>query len=452
MSNAEDPLLHHLRSYSLLDALKHRRSRRFARGMQTERGPLRFNSTQQPRPLTEQEVACMAFAACGVTGHALGDLVYADGEGGTMMAGFLGRTVSSADAVQSVSVAVVDERGSYLLKRPEHFSGAEYKQLLELSRQDKHEELYRASRVLISEKKCVPPNQMPFSIDCNHWDLYAPGTTYFLPISDYSYMYINGLLEFLNETMAVFVVDERASFAPAGLKRFAKSRGGHLRDDPHAGHTLTIERLESLLRSVVSVEQGMILQNLSLMAQAIGLGGFPNFAAHEFAWFEALGFRRRRCNTLRYLGASKLKSKIASWLGKNPSLEFPVGLEVGGEVLLGAYCPPYYASMRDAVLAVVDRKFGARGIFTEKIGVSAFLDPKSVGRSSSKISERVIEATIAYCEYIYSKYGQFPAYSAPFRTGVGFQASHLDLDFYRTHYKPEALSETQLKHEARNRQ
>jgi hypothetical protein len=34
-----------------------------------------------------------------------------------------------------------------------------------------------------------------------------------------------------------------------------------------------------------------MLQNLGLMTQALGLGGFPHFAAHPFIWFQALGFR-----------------------------------------------------------------------------------------------------------------------------------------------------------------
>jgi hypothetical protein len=57
-----------------------------------------------------------------------------------------------------------------------------------------------------------------------------------------------------------------------------------------------------------------------------------------------------------------------------------------------------------------------------------------------------IEATIAYCEYVYQRYGRFPAYPPPFRTVLGFQASHLDLEFYHRFYRPEALSETQRRH------
>jgi hypothetical protein len=43
-------------------------------------------------------------------------------------------------------------------------------------------------------------------------------------------------------------------------------------------------------------------------------------------------------------------------------------------------------------------------------------------------------------------YGRFPAYAAPFRTVLGYQATHVDEDFYDLFYRPEALSETQRRH------
>ena len=49
--------------------------------------------------------------------------------------------------------------------------------------------------------------------------------------------------------------------------------------------------LETWLYEFIAIEQGGMLQNLGLMTQALGLGGFPHFAAHPFIWFQALGFR-----------------------------------------------------------------------------------------------------------------------------------------------------------------
>jgi hypothetical protein len=102
--------------------------------------------------------------------------------------------------------------------------------------------------------------------------------------------------------------------------------------------------------------------------------------------------------------------------------------------------------MEAAVRAVVDRKFGPSGLFRGGISSSAWKDPQGVAAEAAPLSEKAIEATIAYCTYLYERYGRFPVYPAPFRTGVGFQAAHLDLSFYDRFYRPEAVSEAHRLH------
>src|SRR3989442_535083 len=220
-----------LSQFPLLTALRARRSRRFGLGMKIPGGPLAFQSRHKPRPLTENEEAALAFAACGITGH-------------------------------------------------------------------------------------------------------APGTTYFLPVNDLTFMYVNGLLEILNEHTGAFLLDERNNFLPAGPGKFARSRGGHLHDDPHQGRVATVRQVEQFVTEFVTIEQGMMLQNLGLMTQALGLGGFPNFANHEFAWFQALGFRMSEMPVNRYVGAGWLPSLAMKFLKRNPNIPYPVGLERNEEVLL----------------------------------------------------------------------------------------------------------------------
>ena len=73
-----------LARYPLLDALRTRRSLRFGHGMEMKSGPLAFSSSREPLPLTEEEEALLAFAACGITGRAAADLDYSQGQGGTI--------------------------------------------------------------------------------------------------------------------------------------------------------------------------------------------------------------------------------------------------------------------------------------------------------------------------------------------------------------------------------
>src|SRR5204862_1245432 len=136
--------------------------------------------------------------------------------------------------------------------------------------------------------------------------------------------------------------------------RHARSRGGHLEDDPHRFRVATIRQVEQFVTEFVTAEQGMMLQNLGLMAQALGLGGFPNFANHEFGWFQALGFRMQEMPASRYLGAGPLISLVMKLLRRDLPVPYAVGLERNGETLLKPFCPPYFASMSTAVRAVVE--------------------------------------------------------------------------------------------------
>ena len=128
-------------------------------------------------------------------------------------------------------------------------------------------------------------------------------------------------------------------------------------------------------------------------------------------------------------------------LKRNPVIPFPVGLEVGGEVLLKPYCPPYFADMTKAVRAVAELKFGPRGIFRNPGQTSAWAEHSWVTEAIPPVSEAAIAATIAYCEYLYKRYGRFPVYMPPYKTVLGFQACHLDREFYEKFYRPEALGE-----------
>jgi hypothetical protein len=435
-----------LARYPLLDALRDRRSRRFGMGMKIESGPFAYESQHEPLPLTGAEEAALAFAACGVTGYALADLSYGRGQGGGMLAGLLGRAVASPDAINTVSVFVTNDEATYLLKRPQDFAPTEIPELIELARRGELVELYRQSRIKISDGRAAPPVEPGYNFNINRWALYAPGSTYFLPVEEMTAVYVNAMLEAFDEEMAIFVVDERANFRPAGISRFAQSKGGHLNDDTSSGRMATIQTIEASLAEACAIEQGMVLQNLALMSQALGLGGYPNFARHEFGWFQALGFRMGEMPASQYLGANRLISTALRLLGRDQQVPYPLGLERGGGVLLEPFCPPYYPSMEAAVREFVERKFGPQGIFRGGASASGWREPDEKAAGIPAPSEAAIEATVAYCEYIYDRYGRFPAHGAPFRTVLGHQATHVDADFYDRFYHPEALSETQRQH------
>jgi hypothetical protein len=429
----------------LFEALRSRRSRRFGLGMRMD-GPLSFESQHDPVPLTEEEQAVLAFAASGITGNALNDLTMGPGRGGSMMSGLVGRTVASADAVQSVALLVTDDTGTWLVRRPQDLAAEELAEVIDLSGRGDVVGMYRLLRVRLSDRRARIPQEPPGSVALNLWSLNAPGSTYFLPIRDVGYVMINGMLEFLNEDSRLFVVDDRAMYRPAGLGRFSRRRGGHLEDNLRLGRTVPIEAVERVVSEIVTVELGMMLQNLGLACEALGIGGFPNFAMVDGGWLEVLGFRTMSMPASRFLRVPFPVRAALRLKRQNVLMRYPIGLEVDGETILRSYAPPYFSSMRAAVEAVVDRKFGAQGIYRAGATQSAWRDPAGVSEGIAGISDSAIEATVAFCEYVFDRYGRFPAYLPPFSTFVGFQTGHLDTDFYDQHYRPEVLTNAHRRH------
>src|SRR5205085_1379781 len=108
-----------------------------------------------------------------------------------------------------------------------------------------------------------------------------------------------------------------------------------------------------------------------------------------------------------------------------------------------------YRNMEEAVRAFVDYKYAqGTGTFRDGGANTGWLDGAAIQSDIPRYSDRAIEATIAYCEYIFGRYGRFPALGGPFRTVLAYQAHHLDMEFYDKFYKPGALSETQRTHDA----
>jgi len=427
---------------TLFEVLLRRRSRRVGLGMVIPAGPFQYSSPHEPVPLTEEEEAALAFAACGVTGYALADLSYGAGQGGSMLMGRLGRTIASPDAVNAVSVLITNDRGTWLMKRPQDFAPAEFLELVRLAKEGALTDLYKRVRVQISDGRTAPPLDPGHNFSINRWSLYAPGTTYFLPIIETTALAINALLELLSEDMGVFLRDERAWFRPAGVGRFARRKGGHLHDAPEDLRSATIQMAETALLESMATEHGMVLQNLALMAEALGLGGFPNFARHEYSWFQAARFRMGSMTASRYAGAGKFLSAVARLFVNDPVVPYPLGLERDNQVLLRPFCPPYYKSMEEAVRAFVEIKFGGKGSYRGGARESTWRDPESCAAKIPAPAAAAVDATISYCDYVYQRYGRFPAYSAPFRTVIGFQVCHVDVDFYDLFYTRESTPDT----------
>ena len=99
--------------------------------------------------------------------------------------------------------------------------------------------------------------------------------------------------------------------------------------------------------------------------------------------------------------------------------------------------------MTEAVLDLVAAKFGPGGSYD-----AAHLRPWT-GRDGGSVAppdERAVEATIAFCEYVFATYGRFPAHEDAFKALIAFQAHHVDAVFYDAFYPKDSLPQAQREH------
>src|SRR4051812_29276080 len=439
--------------YPLVEALIHRRSRRFSLGARMPGGGLAYKSPHAPVPLSTSEEALLAFAAAGVNGLCLGDVPYQPGDwneagGGNVMAAITGRTGASADAVHGTALFVINDEGTHMLKRPQDFMLEDVQELAQLALDKRFEEVYRRMRVRVRDGRIAVKKEVPYVFPFNKWSTNLPGSTYFLPVSDLSGMYINVLLSSFDEQMAMFLVDERNNFRPAGIKQFGRSQGGKLHDDPHGNRVIPVLGLESILLEFLLAEQAFIVHNLSLSEQAMGLGGWTHFAtATETGWTEALGFRIGEQRLSQIMHAGIVKRLLLNLTNQNRSYPHTLGLTVDGIDVIKPFCPPYYRSMEEAVLAYLEfKRVNAFEADLKATYPASWRDPRQVQAGIPRFSDDCVEATIAYCTYVYQTYGRFPAYFGPLRTTLAHQAHHLDLDFYDHFYNPGAYTTDHAEH------
>lgn len=439
--------------YPLFDALLNRRSRRFSFGANLPGGALAYKSARVPMALSKNEEALLAFAAAGITGFALADLPFQEGElheggGGNVMASLIGRTGASADAVHSSTLFVINDEGTYILKRPQDLPLSRIDALADLAAEHQMVPIYDEMKIKVRDGRTTIPREVPAMFPFNKWSTNLPGSTYFLPVCELTGMYINVVLSAFDEQMALFALDERNWYQPAGIKKFGKSRGGRLHDNPKENRVVSVWALESAISDFMLAEQSFMVHNLSLMEQAMGLGGWTHFAtATETAWYEALGFQLKQQKLSEFTNPGLVFRLLLRLTNQDRVFSHAVGLTVGGVGLIRPFCPPYYNTMEEAVRAFLEFK-RANVVWADLTGQKRGLwrDPVKVKQSIPDFSEECVAATIAYCSYIFETYGRFPAYFGPIRTTLAHQAHHLDLDFYDKFYGRGAYTDTQKNH------
>jgi hypothetical protein len=423
----------------LMEALWQRRTHRVSAGTSVPAGSMSYVSTEAREPLTELEEAIL-IGVTGCTGLTMPDRPFQDpATGQPVMAKpnltMAGRSASSPDNAQGTHFFMLNDRGTYFLRKQ---APAEVAIPFD---PDTSLERARRSKIAISDLRVDVPSDrrdFPAYLDSNRLLSNLAGTTIFFPVVDLSRQYINGLMYLLTEPdgSRPTIVDDRNFYAPAGVRSWVKR--GFLNAD--------IKVPLGILGTLrTQIEADLLLQNLMLAADSMGLGawihgsisppillGAPEFIA---TYGKMLGFD--------FATPPWRIMDILRWQVPLPKYAYlrshPIGLRHDGDDLIKAMCPPYYKTMSDAVDEIVNAKFGKDGLFRDEALFSKIYKADFGRRylaEAADYSEDVINCAKDVCTYIYEMHGRFPAHcDAIFAPGVWLQVHHVDKEYYRDFFK-----------------
>jgi hypothetical protein len=418
--------------YPLFEALFKRRSRRISLGIgSVHAGSNSYTSNAKPQPLSELEEALL-IAAVGMTGLTLPDRPFETTTGekilGTPNLNFPGRAAGSTDNCQATHFFLFNDTGTYFLKRLEKVDPTEPLTPEVLTRRASE------SKIKLADKRPEFPREFPFYLDSNRFLSNVPGSTILFPVVDMTRQYINALMYLLTEPDGYrpAILDDRNFYFPAGVHKWIKN--GFL------NKKIPLP-LGVLGQMRTQIEADLLLQNLILMLQAMGLGGWIHASVAPRELLPALGFQQvtpphRLLDFFRW-GTIHTEART-HWVGLSPHIK--------------GMCPPYYKTMADAVQAVVDAKYGPGGTYDDAAYFRKIFRDDRGARYLKEVPhyrDEVIACTKDICSYIYERHGRFPAHcEAMFAPGVWLQAHHLDLTYYDTLFDG-GYTETQREHQRR---
>src|SRR5262249_2202027 len=332
-------------TYPLFDAILQRRARRFPLGAAMPGQVQAFVSPHAPLPLDPVEEALLILAGTGVSGMALSDLPFVNPTGETLCGNtllqFTGRVYASACGAHGTELFYTNDTGVYIVQQ-RHVQPTRMQEYLQAEDRQRLAQRLQDHIVRLQPQRLEIPRHSPALLAFNQWNVNVPGSTLFMPITDVTLEYINMLMLLFEAPHRLYIYDDLNHNAEP-LQPWAEA--GKL--NRHVPYPLSLlER--SAAQQFVAVEQALMLQNMYLALQAMGLGG----------WMFGAG------SPLIALGGTAVPGLGFRFMpppaGSKSVLPNPVGLDG----VFTAYCPPYYPSMNAAVDAVVAMKWGPGGIFT----------------------------------------------------------------------------------------
>jgi hypothetical protein len=415
-----DRALAALGQFPLLDALYGRRSRRFPLGGHIPDGKLAYRSRHDHVPLTELETMLILTAMAGTTGWHYGITRHAryaphfanyNGAAG-------GRTIPSAAGFHTTELFYTDDSGVYYF--PTRDAGA----LIDPASEDitaelmceRHRHLVRK----LSDQRLVIPRAEPYMEGHNTWIANEPASLLVIPVADIAQHHIANLCFFTQNGYCIY--DDINQRPIPGIDRF---QGLVDTQQP-----VPLSFVEQYSLTEATAELMTSSYNGALLLQAMGLGGWSFDGIDHMTILGATGQPDVPGLGFRY-------DTDPRWGTPNPT-----GRTDG---TFYAFCPPHFPSMRAAVDALTERKFGPGGPYHPDTP-GAWRESSAIRAAAQRYSEEFLACVTLQCDYTLETWGKFPG-TVPSVWIMNFlQAQHIDLEFYDAFFKPGAVLETHRSH------
>jgi hypothetical protein len=408
--------------FPLVEALYGRRARRFSLGSEIPDGPTPYKSPHEPMPLSELEQMMVLTAVAGNTGwhhlipHNPNYLSHIPNY--AVSAG--GRTFPSAAGFQTTEFFYTDDDGSYFLPTRDAPALSPRGEDGELNLND-FLAAHRARIRKLSGQRLHIPSRAEHIEMHNPWCVNRPGTTLVIPVADLARHHIAALC-YLVQNGACFRDDVHKSAVP-GIEQFKELV------DVENPYPLTF--VEQLTLNEATVEIATSCYAGMLMLQAMGLGGWMFDGISPFS----------------VLGASGDPEVPGLGFRYDTDDRWPLPNATGLAGVLEGHCPPHYASMRAAVEAVVERKFGPGGPFNAATP-GPYRDNGKIRGSAAMHNEQFVDCVTTMAQYVYDRFGKFPGTVPTMHVLMYLQAHHLELGYYDKYFSPGAYLHTHALHDA----
>ncbi|HKV00838.1 MAG TPA: hypothetical protein VJQ26_01870, partial [Ktedonobacteraceae bacterium] len=333
-----------------------------------------------------------------------------------------GRTIPSAATICTTELFFTDDTGIYLT-RTRDLTPA---RLREFEKSDDVARIIgvsQAATIQLSNERLALPPQPPHLDEHNIWNSNRPGSTLFLPVGDVGQQLLALLAMYVTNGCTLY--DDYSGQLGGKLEPFIRT--GVISDTPQMRFALS--HIEQVAYSTVAMELALVCQNIVLMLQAIGLGGWMYTGIYPYSALGAFADEGIRGLGFRFI-------RREDWTFPNP-----IGLDGYYE----SVCPPYVADMYEAARKLAERKFGPGGTYDPATG-GPFLHNSEIKATVKPYTQAQIDCIGEMAQYIYSTYGRFPARYPTILLRIYAQAHHLELEFYDQFYGAGAYLQTHAEH------